>query len=320
MINTTNAETRQEKVRIITDELQKGIQALFESDKYRDYLQKMSKLHNYSFNNTVLIFMQKPDATMVAGMSTWNKAFGRTVNKGEKGLVILAPSPYKKAVEKPLRDSEGNFVFDEHGQQITKRETIEIQSFRPAYVFDVSQTSGKPVPQLGVSSLDGTVERYDTVFEALRAASPVPVSFKPINGSAKGYYSLENKEIVLDENMSQLQTLKTFVHELAHSLLHDKDTLKTTGEKKDRNTCECEAESVAFTVCSYLGLDTSDYSFGYISGWAGARKTEAVIESMETIRKCSNDIITSIERQLYPEMTLNISESRTHIKHNSIAV
>ncbi len=320
MIDTSAANSRQEKVKIITEKLEQGIQDLMNSDNYKEYLQKMSKLHNYSFNNTVLILMQKPDASLVAGMTTFNKEFHRTVNKGEHGITILAPAPYKKTIDKPVFDDEGHPVIVENGEQLTEKKVIEIEAYKPVYVFDVSQTSGEPIPTLGVDELEGTVDNYAKLFEAVKSVAPVPVEFDTITDGAKGYYSHTEKIIVLNEGMSELQTLKTLIHETAHSLLHDNDFLKSTGEKKDRQTREIEAESVAFTTCSYYGLPTDEYSFGYITGWAGERKLEAVKESMETIRKCSSEIITAVERHLYPELSLKAeSQDEKQTKHRALS-
>lgn len=292
-IDTSAAKSRQEKVKIITEKLEQGISDMMNSDDYKEFLAKMSKLHKYSFGNTVLILMQKPDASMVAGLNTFNKVFHRSVNKGEKGIVILAPTKFKRTV---IKYEDGHPVIGEDGEPVKVEK--EFQSFKPVYVFDVSQTHGEPVPTIGVDELSGAVDAYDGIFEAIRSVAPVPVAFDKISNGAKGYYSHTEKRIVLNEGMSDLQTLKTLIHETAHSLLHDNDVLKSTGEKKDQQTREVEAESVAYTVASYLELDTSEYSFGYIAGWSGSRKIEVVKESMETIRKCSSEIITSVENAL----------------------
>lgn len=298
MIDLSNAATRADKVKIITKELEKGIDELFHSDKYAEFLSKMSQLHHYSFGNTMLILSQKPDAEMVAGVSTWNKAFGRYVKKGEKGIVILAPAEFKKNVTEKLTNPDGTPKLNSDNKQIEETREVTIQYFKPAYVFDVSQTDGKPVPKLGVDELTGKVANYPEVFDAVCAAAPVKITFEDIKSGAKGYYNSDEKRIVINHGMSDLQTLKTAIHETAHSILHDKDYIKSTGEMKDASTREVEAESVAYSVCSYFGLPTEDYSFGYIAGWAGSRKTEAVRESMETIQHCSSDIISKMEQNL----------------------
>ena len=320
IIDTSNAETRQEKVKIITDTLEKGIKDLFDSAKYKDYLSKMSKLHNYSFNNSMLILLQMPDATMVASITAWNKDFHRYVNKGEHGIMILAPCNYKKPTARPLFDKDGNPEKDENGSPLYTVEYSDVRTYKPAYVYDVSQTNGEPVPRLGEDELEGKVDNYDKIMAALKAVATVDIAYEVITTGAKGYYSSAEKRIVLNDGMSDLQTIKTLIHETAHSMLHDKDYLESTGEKKDRQTREVEAESVAFTVCSYLGLDTSDYSFGYIGGWAGSRQLDAVKESMETIRKCSSEIISAIEQQLHPSIHAEHSIAQKADRPQSIAV
>jgi hypothetical protein len=320
MIDTSQATTQKEKVKIITDKLEKGIKELMSSEKYMEYLSKMSKLHNYSFRNTVLILMQHPDATMVASLTTWNKEFHRSVNKGEKGITILAPCKYKKYVDKFVYDDSGDIRKDNDGVPITKRELVESLTFKPTYVFDAGQTHGEPIPQIAVSELTGNVENYDKIVEAIKSVSPVDISFENYNSSAKGFYSNAEKRIVIKEGMEELQTLKTLIHEVAHSILHDNEIMKSTGEQKDTQTKEVEAESIAYTVSSYLGLDTSDYSFGYVSGWAGERKIDAVKESMETIRKTADELITAIERQLHPELTVDRTESQQHTQSRAMAV
>lgn len=314
MIDTSAANSRQEKVKIITDKLEQGIKDLMNSDNYKEWLSKMSALHRYSFGNQVLIFLQKPDASMVAGMTTWNKDFKRSINKGEKGLVILAPCPFKKTIDKPVFDENGNPVLGKDGEQETEKKVIEMQSFRPVYVYDVSQTSGEPVPTLGPDELNGTVENYDKIFEALKEVSPVPITFEAITDGSKGYYSHTEKRIAIKEGLSPAMALSVLAHEISHSLAHSQETLKATGEIKDRRTKEVEAESISFAVSSYLGLDTSEISFPYIAGWAGERKLDAVKESMETIRKYTSDIICAVERHLHPELSLAESQTQTKSK------
>ena len=297
-IDTSAASSRKEKVKIITEKLERGISDMMNSEDYKSFLAKMSKLHKYSFGNTVLILMQKPDATMVAGLNTFNKVFHRSVNKGEKGIVILAPTKFKRTVTK-YEDGRPVIGPDGEPEKVEK----EFQSFKPVYVFDVSQTHGEPIPVFGVDELSGSVNEYDRLFAAIESFAPVPVSFEEIKNGAKGYYSHVEKRIVLNEGMSDLQTMKTLIHETAHSVLHDKDVLKSTGEKKDRQTMEVEAESVAYTVASYFGLDASEYSFAYITGWSGGKKMEVIKESMETIRKCASEMITHIEGALRGDAT-----------------
>ena len=318
MIDLSNATTRADKVKIITKELEKGIDELFHSDRYAEFLSKMSQLHHYSFGNTMLILSQKPDTEMVAGVTTWNKAFGRYVKKGEKGIVILAPAEFTKTVTEKLTNPDGTPKIGNDNKQLEETREVTVQYFKPAYVFDVSQTAGKPVPKLGVDELTGKVGNYPEVFDAVCAASPVDITFEDIKSGAKGYYSSDEKRIVINHGMSDLQTLKTAIHETAHAILHDRDYLKATGEKKDASTREVEAESIAYSVCTYFGLPTEDYSFGYVAGWAGSRKTEAVRESMETIQHCSSDIIGKMEHSLGIEKTPHIEQ--TQQRHKAAAI
>ena len=286
----------------ITDRLEAGIQALFESEQYKAYLTAMSKFHNYSFNNTLLIAMQKPDASLVAGFGKWRDDFERHVKKGEKGIKILAPSPYKvkKQMEK-IDPATQKPVIGADGKPVTEEREIEIPVFRVVTVFDVSQTEGKEIPDIAVSELTGSVEQYQDFFAALEKASPVPIAFENIEGGAHGYYHLEEKRIAIDEGMSELQTLKTAIHEIAHAKLHaiDKDTPATEqADRSDRRTREVQAESVAYAVCQHYGLDTSDYSFGYVAGWSSGRELSELKASLETIRKAANELIIDIDGHL----------------------
>lgn len=258
--------SEKQKVKEITDKLEAGLKELFDSEKYKSYLSTMSKFHNYSFNNTLLIAMQKPEATLVAGYQAWQKNFERHVNKGEKAIRILAPAPYKIKEERDKLDPvTGEMMFDENGMPQKEEAEVTIPAFRAVSVFDVSQTDGKPIPELEVNELLSTVEGYEDFAQALMNISPVPIAFEDILGDSKGYFSTA-------ENMSESQTLKTMVHEVAHSMLHDKEVNQSMDiPAKDRNTKEVEAESVAFTVCQHFGIDTSDYSFGYIAGWSSGR-------------------------------------------------
>ena len=262
----------------------------------------MSKFHNYSFNNTLLIAMQKPDASLVAGFGKWRDDFERHVKKGEKGIKILAPSPYrvKKQMEK-IDPATQKPVIGADGKPVTEEQEIEIPAFRVVTVFDVSQTEGKEIPDIAVSELTGSVEQYQDFFAALEKASPVPIAFENIEGGAHGYYHLEDKRIAIDEGMSELQTLKTAIHEIAHAKLHaiDKDAPATEqADRPDRRTREVQAESVAYAVCQHYGLDTSDYSFGYVAGWSSGRELSELKASLETIRKAANELITDIDGHL----------------------
>ena len=285
----------------ITDRLEAGIQALFESEQYKAYLTAMSKFHNYSFNNTLLIAMQKPDASLIAGFSAWKNNFGRNVMKGQKGIKIIAPSPFKIKQEMEKIDPHTQKpVIGKDGKPVTEEKEITIPAYKVVSVFDVSQTEGRELPDIAVDELTGDVDRYKDFFAALEKTSPVPIGFEKIEGGAHGYYHLENKRIAIDEGMSQLQTLKTAIHEIAHAKLHDIDLNAPKDEQPrvDRRTREVEAESVAYTVCQHYGLDTSDYSFGYVAGWSSGRELAELKSSLETIRSAAAEIINSIDANI----------------------
>ena len=297
-INLT-AEKPAEKLKEITDRLEQGITELFDSERYKEYLRVMSKFHNYSFNNTLLIAMQKPDASLIAGFTAWKNQFQRNVKKGEKGIKIIAPSPFKIKQETEKIDPQTQKpVIGRDGKPVTEEKEITIPSYKVVSVFDVSQTEGKELPDIAVDALTGDVEQYSDFFAALEKTSPVPIGFEKIEGGAHGYYHLEDKRIALDEGMSELQTLKTAIHEIAHAKLHDIDLNAPKDEQQprvDRRTREVEAESVAYTVCQHYGLDTSDYSFGYVAGWSSGRELAELKSSLETIRSAAADIINSID-------------------------
>ncbi len=291
--------TEKQRVQELTNKLEQGLQDLFNSDSYRNYLSTMSKFHNYSFNNTLLIAMQKPDATLVAGYKAWQKNFERHVNKGEKAIRILAPAPYKIKEERDKIDPvTQELLLDKDGNPQKEEVEITIPAFRAVSVFDLSQTDGKPIPELTAKELLSDVEGYQDMIRAVEAISPVPIELEEIAGDSKGYYDREAKRIAVQENMSESQTLKTMIHEVAHSKLHSKEVEQDEQMRKDRNTKEVEAESVAYTVCQHFGIDTSDYSFGYIAGWSSGRDTKELRSSMDTIRKTASELITGIEEQL----------------------
>ena len=300
--------TEKQKVQEITDKLEEGLKELFESEKYKTYLSTMSKFHNYSFNNTLLIAMQKPEATLVAGYKAWQKNFERHVNKGEKAIRILAPAPYKIKEERDKLDPvTGEMMFDENGMPQKEQVEVTIPAFRAVSVFDVSQTDGKPIPELEAQELLSTVEGYEDFVQALMNVAPVPIGFEDIPGDSKGYFHTVEKRIAVQENMSESQTLKTMVHEVAHSMLHNKEINRDDlieAPAKDRNTKEVEAESVAYTVCQHFGIDTSDYSFGYIAGWSSGEDMKELKSSLDTIRKTASELITGIEGALR-ELQLN---------------
>ena len=296
------SEKPAEKLKEITDRLEQGITELFESERYREYLRVMSKFHNYSINNTLLIAMQKPDASLVAGFSAWKNNFGRNVIKGQKGIKIIAPSPYKVKQEmKKIDPHTQQPIIGKDGKPVTEEKEITIPAYKVVSVFDVSQTEGKELPDIAVDELTGDVERYRDFFAALEKTSPVPIGFEQIPGSSHGYYHLEDKRIAIQEGMSELQTLKTAIHEIAHAKLHDIDLNAPENEQQprvDRRTREVEAESVAYTVCQHYGLDTSDYSFGYVAGWSSGRELSELKSSLETIRSAAAEIINSIDETL----------------------
>ena len=313
--------SEKQKVKEITDKLEAGLKELFESEKYKSYLSTMSKFHNYSFNNTLLIAMQKPEATLVAGYQAWQKNFERHVNKGEKAIRILAPAPYKIKEERDKLDPvTGEMMFDENGMPQKEETEVTIPAFRAVSVFDVSQPDGKPIPELDVNELLSTVEGYEDFVQALMNISPVPIAFEDIPGDSKGYFSTAEKRIAVQENMSESQTLKTMVHEVAHSRLHDKEVNQSMDiPVKDRNTKEVEAESVAFTVCQHFGIDTSDYSFGYIAGWSSGRNMKELKSSLDTIRKTASELITGIEGAMQ-ELQLNREMEQEHGKESILLV
>lgn len=275
------------------EQLEKGINELFESNKYKQYLNTMSKFHSYSVNNCLLIAMQKPDATLVAGYTTWRDKFHRQVMKGEKGLTIIAPSPYKKRIEQQVMDSDGNPVFDNAGHPLMEQKEHTFNAFRVAKVFDISQTDGEPLPEL-VSELKDPVEDFDDLLESIKSISPVPMRFDDITSGANGYYSPQNQEIVIKRGMPEEQTLKTLIHEVAHAKLGHggKD------DHLDRRTHEVQAESVAYCTCKSLGLNTEDYSFGYIARWSSGREQKELKASIQTIKDTADKMITGIEQKM----------------------
>ena len=296
------SEKPADKLKEITDRLEQGIMELFDSDRYKEYLRVMSKFHNYSFNNTLLIAMQKPDASLVAGFQSWKNNFKRNVVKGEKGIKILAPSPFKiKQEMEKIDPATQKPVIGADGKPVKEEKEITIPAFKVVSVFDVSQTEGKELPDIAVDMLTGDVECFKDVFAALEKTSPVPIGFEKIEGNSHGYYHSEEKRIAIDEGMSELQTIKTAIHEIAHAKLHDIDPNAPKEEqagRPDRRTREVQAESVAYAVCQHYGLDTSDYSFGYVAGWSSGRELDELKSSLETIRSTAAEIINSIDEHL----------------------
>ena len=301
-----NKPSNRERIKEIVTGIEAGIQDLFQSDKFADYLRTMSRFHSYSYNNTILIHMQMPSATHVAGFNKWKNQFGRHVKKGEKGLTIIAPTPFKKRIEEMTLDPDTRApVLDHDGNVIMEEREIEIPLFRPVKVFDVSQTEGRPLPSL-VAPLTGDVQQYEAFMEALRRTSPVPVQFKPLREGLDGFLSLNDQTITIREGMSQVQTVCAAVHEITHAMLHNREREQLTAaagitdreppKPKDKNTKEVEAESVSYTVCQYYGIETSANSLGYIATWSKDKTLPELKASLETISKTANILITSIDR------------------------
>ena len=287
-----------DKVKEITDKLEAGIQALFESEAFKNYLKTLSKFHDYSLNNTILIAMQKPDATLVAGYTAWQKNFGRQVQKGEQGIRILAPTPYKKQMEVDRLDPiTQKPILNPDGSTAKELKEVMVPAFKVVNVFDVSQTDGRPLPTIGVDELTGNVSNYEMFFEALKRACPVPIGFEDISSGAKGYYHTVDQRIALQEGMSEVQTVKTLIHEMAHQKLHSIDPKELPPEEPrlTRNAKEVEAESVAYTVAQHYGIETSDYSFAYIAGWSQGKDTPELKASLDRIRKAADEMITAID-------------------------
>ena len=312
------SENQKDRLKEITDRLEQGILEVFESERYKEYLRVMSRFHHYSFNNTMLIALQKPDASLIAGFSAWKNSHGRTVKKGEKGIRIIAPAPFKVKQEMEKLDPKTNMsLVGADGKAVTEEKEITIPAYKVVSVFDVSQTEGKELPSIGVNELTGDVSQYEDFFTALKKASPVPIALEHIEGSVHGYYHLAEKRIAVDDNMSELQTLKTAIHEIAHAKLHDIDLNAPKEEKENRpnqRTREVEAESVAYTVCQHYGLDTSDYSFGYVAGWSSGKELSELKGSLETIRLAASELIDSIDghfKELQRAKENELSEKET---------
>ncbi len=291
-------EKARDDVKSLLSKLEDGLKAVFDSDNYKNYLNTMSKFHNYSINNTLLINQQKPDATLVAGFNSWAHNFERHVKKGEKGIKIIAPAPYYIKKEKQVIDPKtGEGVLNPDGTPKMAEVEVKIPAFKVSYVYDVSQTYGKDLPTLGVSELTSDVDKAKDFINSLKKVSPVPVEFGKTKGDSKGFYSPDQGKIVVKEGMSEAQTIKTMVHEISHAKLHNPEKAKENA-KKTKGTIEMEAESVAYIVCQHFGIDTSDYSFGYIAGWSEGKGIEELKESMQSIRDTAGEMINRVEGDL----------------------
>ncbi len=315
------------EIKEITEQLEQGLKELYESDKYGEYLNAMAKFHSYSFSNTVLIATQRPGATYVAGYTTWKK-LGRYIKKGEKGIRIIAPSPYKKRIREIVKDEYGKEIYNEDGS--IKIEEIEriIPAFKVVTVFDISQTEGKELPTI-TEKLNNTIssEDYEHLMKAINNYSLCPIRLAKITSGANGYYDQEEKEIVINVGMSNDQTIKTAIHEVAHSLLHDKDNGMIKDSKELAEDREVQAESIAYTVTKHFGMDSSDYSCGYIVGWSSGKELKELKRSLEIIKDCSNQMIFGISKELIrikremninPEIKIsNVSEAKVKYKMNS---
>ena len=291
----------------IMQNLETGVAELFTSERYQEYLKTMSKFHNYSFNNTLLIAMQRPDATLVTGYRNW-QSMGRQVKKGEKGITIIAPAPIKRKKEQTVLDQDQKPVIGPDGKPKTEEVEVTLPCFKAITVFDIEQTTGEPIRTLAPEILTAAVEDFDLFLQAIREISPVPIRFDAIEGSANGYYHNLDKEIVIKKDMSQSQTLKTAIHETAHARLHDKEIMESQGIEKDRLTKEVEAESVAYCVCSVFELDTSEYSFPYIAGWSSGKELRELKASMDVIRKTAGEIIDELTEKI--EMMLEQKQEK----------
>ena len=291
------AEARKAEMEEITGKLESGVKEVFNGDNYKNYLDFCARLPRYSVNNQILIMMQKPDATMCQSFTNW-KEVNRFVRKGEKGIRILAPAPYKMQKEQENTDASGKTILDKDGEPVKETVEVTINAFKPVSTFDISQTDGEPVPTPGVDELTGSVEGYETLLAAIKEVVPVPISFEQIDSGAKGFYHLEENRIVVQEGMSEAQTVKTLLHEASHQALHSREAMDATSEKKSKNQKETEAESVAYVVCQHYGIDTSEYSFPYVATWSADKEVPELKASLDTIRRTASELIVKIDEKV----------------------
>ena len=287
-------EMKREELREITDKLEQGVAEIFSSDRYREMLDMIARFPEYSANNSLLILLQRPDAQLCQSYTGW-KSMDRYVKKGEKGIKILAPTPYTVLRDEPKLDADGKQVYNKDGEAVMETKEIKVTGFKVVNTFDISQTEGKELPTIGVNELTGDVKNYSAMLQALMDICPVPIAFENIRGGAKGYYHQVEQRIAIQEGMSEVQTVKTTIHEMAHQKLH---ALQIQGPNQTRNSKEVEAESVAYTVCQHYGIDTSDYSFSYVVGWSEGKETPELKASLETIRKTAAELIHAIDEKL----------------------
>ena len=291
------AEARKQEMDQMAQKLEAGVKDVFQGENYKAYLDFCAKMPRYSINNQILIMMQKPDATMCQSFTGW-KEMGRFVKKGEKGIRVMAPASYKMEREQDKLGADGKPVLDKDGEPVKEVVEVKVNAFKPVSTFDISQTEGEPVPRLGVDELTGSVEGYATLMEAIKQASPVPISFENIESGAKGYFQVEENRIAIQEGMSEAQTVKTALHEASHASLHNKEAMNADSDKKSRNQKECEAESVAYVVCQHYGIDTAEYSFPYVAGWSSDKEIPELKASLDTIRRAASDLIVKIDEKI----------------------
>ena len=283
-----------ERVAELTERLENGVKELYASDSYAQYITAMAKFHHYSFRNALLILFQCPHATNVAGYNTW-KQLGRHVKEHETSIKILAPCGFQYVEERMKIDPKtGQTLYGPDGKPLTEKIQTDPNRFRIVSVFDLSQTEGRELPQIGVSELSGDVADYTGIYTRLAALSPLPVVQEDFQRAAKGYTSFAENRIVIKPGMSQVQTIKTLVHEIAHAKLHKPEDLLTEQQPKQRRQKEVEAESVAYVVCQYYGIDTSDYSLAYVAGWSRGKELAELKASLDVIHTTAGEIIDAI--------------------------